>query len=112
VDVFRFSRAGALASINGGGAPANQGDWLDYSSFRTPVTVNLASGTGTNVTGRAGSVSNIQNVRGGNARDTLTGNALVQVSHISRVSLAYTLMPESATSRCSKSIVLELRSGK
>jgi FG-GAP-like repeat len=75
LDVFRFSRAGALASIDGGGAPANQGDWLDYSSFRTPVTVNLAKGTATNVTGRAGSVSNIQNVRGGNARNTLTGNA-------------------------------------
>jgi len=76
VDVFTFNSAGKVASINGGGAPANQGDWLDYSSFNSAVTVNLATGVATNVNGSAaGSVSNIQNVHGGNGGNTLTGNA-------------------------------------
>lgn len=76
VDVFKFSMAGTEAGINGGGAPLNQGDWLDYSSFTMAVTVNLATGAASNVNGgAAGSVSNIQNLHGGNAGSTLTGNA-------------------------------------
>ncbi len=46
LDVFKFNTAGTEVGINGGGAPANQGDWLDYSSLSTAVTVNLATGRG------------------------------------------------------------------
>jgi hypothetical protein len=65
-----------VSSINGGGAPAGQGDWLDYSGLSTAVTVNLATGSATGVNGgAAGSVTNIQNVHGGSWNNTLTGNA-------------------------------------
>jgi hypothetical protein len=77
VDVFQLAAAGKVASIRGGGAPAGQGDWLDYSSFTTPVTVNLATGSATNVnSGAGGAVSGIQDVHGGNGGNTLTGNSL------------------------------------
>jgi hypothetical protein len=73
IDVFTFSSTGTVAAIDGGGAPAHQGDWLDYSSFTTAVTVDLSAGAATNVNGgAAGSVSNVQNVHGGN---TLNGNS-------------------------------------
>jgi hypothetical protein len=76
VDVFKFSAAGTEVSINGGGAPAGQGDWLDYSGFASAVAVNLVTGSATNVnSGLAGSVTNIQNVHGGNALNTLTGDS-------------------------------------
>ncbi|HZU38877.1 MAG TPA: hypothetical protein VFA18_23320, partial [Gemmataceae bacterium] len=71
-DVFKFSAAGRVQSINGGGGS----DWLDYASFSSsnPVTVNLATGVATDVNGgAAGSVSGILNVRGGAGNDTLTG---------------------------------------
>jgi hypothetical protein len=74
VDVFSFSAASAaVQSINGGGAPAHQGNWLNYSAFpsTSPVTVNLQTGAATGV---AGGVANIQNVHGGNGGNTLTGN--------------------------------------
>jgi hypothetical protein len=72
VDVFKFSAAGKETSINGGGG----GDWLDYSGFATAVAVNLAAGSATNVNSLApGSISNIQNVHGGNAGNSLTGDA-------------------------------------
>ena len=63
-DTFKFSPAGAISgSINGGGG----GDWLDYSLFTTPVSVNLATGAATRVAGAAsGKVAGIQNVVGGN----------------------------------------------
>ncbi len=57
VDIFQFAAAGTEASIKGGGAPAGMGDWLDYSSFTTPITVNLATGSATNVNGGAGARS-------------------------------------------------------
>jgi len=76
VDVFQFASAGSVSSINGGGAPAGQGDWLDYSALTTPVTVNLATGSATNVNGgAAGAVTNIQNVFGGSGGSTLIGDA-------------------------------------
>jgi hypothetical protein len=77
VDVFKISASGAVASIDGGGAPPGQGDWLDYSSLKTPVTVNLATGSASRVSGgAAGAVTNIQDVHGGNGGNTLTGNSL------------------------------------
>jgi hypothetical protein len=73
VDTFRLLPAGSLAGlINGAGAPAGKGDWLDYSAFATPVVVDLATGAATNV---AGGVALIQNVLGGSGGNQLTGNA-------------------------------------
>jgi hypothetical protein len=81
VDTFRFSAAASqVASINGGGAPAGQGDWLDYTAFPAAVAVNLSSTTVNRVkpnsaTGVTGTVQNIQNVFGGNFGNTLIGDA-------------------------------------
>jgi hypothetical protein len=76
VDVFSIADGGSVSSINGGGAPAGQGDWLDYSAFSSAITVNLATGSATNVNGgAAGAVTNIQDVHAGNGGSTLTGNA-------------------------------------
>jgi hypothetical protein len=72
VDTFWFEPAARLSSINGGGAPAGQGDWLDYANYSAAVSVNLATGKATGV---AGTIGNIQNVFGGNHGNTLTGNA-------------------------------------
>jgi hypothetical protein len=73
VDTFRFTTATSqVASIDGGGAPFLQGNWLDYTAYPSGVAVNLATGTATGVTGK---VSNFQNVFGGNFGDTLTGDA-------------------------------------
>jgi hypothetical protein len=70
VDVFKFSNGkGVAGTINGGGG----GDWLDYASYATPVTVNLAAGTATGV---GDGVTNVPNVRGGQGGNVLTGNAL------------------------------------
>jgi hypothetical protein len=74
VDVFKLNPLGQLdGTIDGGGAPGGQGNWLDYSARTTAVTVNLATGSATSVTG---GVSNIQNVIGSAGNDTLTGNSL------------------------------------
>ena len=70
MDIFKFSAGqGVTGAINGGGG----GDWLDYASYTTAVSVNLATG---NATGVSGGVTNVQNVRGGSGTNTLTGNAL------------------------------------
>jgi Ca2+-binding RTX toxin-like protein len=80
VDTFRFdSTSDKVLSINGGGAPSGQGDWLKYSLFpsSSTVTVNLATGSATNVNGgAAGAVTNIQNVLGSaTGTNILTGDA-------------------------------------
>jgi hypothetical protein len=77
VDVFKFASAGSLSGrLDGGGAPAYKGDWLDYSGLSVAVTVNLQTGSATKIGGGAdGRVSNIQNVHGGNGGNLLTGNA-------------------------------------
>jgi Ca2+-binding RTX toxin-like protein len=72
-DAFRFTNNSAVldGTINGGG-----GDFLDYSGYTIPVTVNLATGAATGVDGgKAGGISNIQNVIGGAGNDTLSGDA-------------------------------------
>jgi hypothetical protein len=76
VDVFAFTPSGSVSgTINGGGAPLHDGDWLDYSALSTAVTVNLATGSATGVAGGApGKVSNIQDVHGGNGGGALTGD--------------------------------------
>jgi Ca2+-binding RTX toxin-like protein len=69
MDVFKFSAGkGVTGAIHGGGG----GDWLDYASYTTAVTVNLATGTATGV---GGGVTNVPNVRGGQGTNTLTGNS-------------------------------------
>jgi hypothetical protein len=76
VDIFKFTAAGSETSIDGGAAPAHQGNWLDYLSVSVPVTVNLATGV-TRINGVANAaVANIQDVRGGQGGNTLIGNAL------------------------------------
>jgi hypothetical protein len=73
VDTFQIGTAGHLSgNLNGGGAPANSGDWLDYKGNAGFVAVNLATGAATGV---AGTVSKIQNVFGGNHGNNLTGSA-------------------------------------
>jgi hypothetical protein len=68
MDTFVFSPGGMITGkINGGGG----GDWLDYSAFTTAVTVNLSTGTATDV---GGGIANIQNTRGGQGASKLTGN--------------------------------------
>jgi hypothetical protein len=72
VDVFKFSGVGKVTgTINGGGAPAGQGDWLDYSIVTYAVTVDLTAGTAVST----GGVSGIQNVHGGNHGNNLKGSA-------------------------------------
>jgi Ca2+-binding RTX toxin-like protein len=70
-DRFAFSNgavlAGGAGTIDGGAGS----DSLDYSAYTTALTVNLATAT---ATGTA-SVSNVENVTGGSASDTLTGDA-------------------------------------
>jgi hypothetical protein len=72
VDTFKFGAAGGETHINGGGTPVGQGDWLDYSLLTTAVTVNLATGSATDV---SGGISNIQNVISGTGVATLTGDS-------------------------------------
>jgi hypothetical protein len=75
LDAFVFSAgAGVTGEIDGGGG----GDWLDYAAYTTPVTVNLPSNPATGVgtaTGVGGGIAHIQDVRGGQGGNTLTGNA-------------------------------------
>jgi hypothetical protein len=86
LDTFKFSLNGKVTSISGGGAPARQGDWLDYSAFTSlnPVTVNLATGSATGVnSGALGAISGIENVIGGAGNDVLTGdnNGNILIEH-------------------------------
>jgi hypothetical protein len=73
VNVFKFSPAGSVRSINGNGGS----DWLDYSAFPSSsgVRVDLTQGEATGVNGgAANAVTGIWNVRGGAGNDTLIGN--------------------------------------
>jgi hypothetical protein len=80
VDTFTFSNtSGTVLSIKGGGAPAQQGDWLNYAAFgsSSTVTVYLPTGAATNVSGGgAGGVTGIQNVIGSaSGTNNLTGDS-------------------------------------
>jgi hypothetical protein len=69
LDAFVFGAGQKVTGkIDGGGG----GDWLDYAAYTTPVTVNLAAGTATGV---GGGIANIQDVRGSQGGNTLTGDA-------------------------------------
>ena len=72
-DQFRLGAgAGVTGSIDGGA----DGDTLDYSAASTGVTVNLATATGTNITG---GLTGVENVTGGTGNDTLTGDGQANV---------------------------------
>ncbi len=67
MDVFVFGAGATLTGvINGGGD-----NWLDYSAYSTAVAVNLTLDTATGTLG----VANIENVRGGQSTNDLTGDA-------------------------------------
>ncbi len=69
MDIFKFSAGkNVTGAIKGGGGS----DWLDYSSYTTPVTVNLQTGAATGVGTK---VTNVHNVRGGQDGNTITGDA-------------------------------------
>jgi hypothetical protein len=69
-DAFLFADgAGVGGNISDNNGAANS---LDYSAYRTPVTVNLAASTATGV---GGTVRNILTLVGGSSDDSLTGNA-------------------------------------
>jgi Ca2+-binding RTX toxin-like protein len=69
-DVFKFTLSGSsLSGVIDGGTGSN---WLDYQALSAGVTVNLATGAATAV---SGGVTNIQNVLGSQGNDNLTGNA-------------------------------------
>jgi len=69
MDIFKFSNGkNVTGTIKGGGGA----DWLDYSSYTTAVTVNLATGAATGVGTK---VTNVHNVRGGQGGNTITGDA-------------------------------------
>jgi hypothetical protein len=82
LDTFKLGSASArVTSMDGGGAPSAQGDWLDCSAFTATVSVTIDLNAGqvrwtvgtTNVTV---SLANIQNAVGGAGNDTLVGNSL------------------------------------
>ncbi len=70
-DTFNFVNGATLES--GSGTLDGQGgtDLLSYATYTTAVTVNLNTGTATGTDG----ISNIENVTGGSAGDTLTSDA-------------------------------------
>ena len=68
-DYFRFNssnQARITGTISGGGGQ----DWLDYSQRSTSVLVHLGANRATST----GSVSNIENVKGGSGNDLLIGD--------------------------------------
>jgi Ca2+-binding RTX toxin-like protein len=69
IDRFRFAEGGSLSGrIDGGSGHPN---WLDYTLCTSNIFVNLANGTA----GHAGSIANIQNIRGGGGNDVLSGGS-------------------------------------
>jgi len=66
-DSFVFSDGAGITGAINGGAGTNT---LDYSLYSTAVSVNIATGIATNITG---GFTNLQNFMGGMATDTLTG---------------------------------------
>ncbi len=68
-DVFAFGPNATISGkISGGGGS----DWLDYSAYNHPVSVNLANGTATAVTG---GIAGIENVRGSALGNNLIGDS-------------------------------------
>ncbi len=68
LNTFQFQPNSSVSGrIQGAGT-----DWLDYSTFNAGVTVNLATGTASRV---SGGVRGIQNIIGSSFADYLTGNA-------------------------------------
>ena len=72
-DQYVLADGASLTGTLDGGADA---DTLDGAAFTTALTVNLAAGTATAITG---AISGIENVTGGAGDDTLIGDALANV---------------------------------
>lgn len=68
-DSFAIADTLGLTGAIDGGADS---DTLDYSAWTTDVSVNLATGSATNI---GGTVSGIENATGGSGNDMLTGDA-------------------------------------
>jgi Ca2+-binding RTX toxin-like protein len=66
-DAFVFAKGAKVSGRIDGGEGRNR---LDYGVFTTSVIVDLSAGTATGTSG----IANIQDVAGGTATDTLTGN--------------------------------------
>ncbi|HKI37673.1 MAG TPA: calcium-binding protein, partial [Gemmataceae bacterium] len=73
-DTFVFAAGAALTGLIDGGPGT---DTLNYAAFTTPVSVNLATG---NATAVSGLVSNVEDVIGGSGQNTLVGAATVTVA--------------------------------
>jgi hypothetical protein len=67
-DLFKLSPG---KSLSGFIAAVGGIETVDYSLWTTGVTVNLATGTATNI---AGGVSGVENINGGKGNDSLTGD--------------------------------------
>lgn len=65
-DTFMMQPSGFVARIEGGSGQ----NWIDYSAFNAPVSVNLKRLSGTGVS----SLISITGVKGGRGSDQLTGN--------------------------------------
>ncbi len=70
-DAFAIVPGGSLTGSIDGGVAAGTFNELNYSTFTTPVTVNLTTHT---AIGIGGGIANITDVLGGSGNDTLTGD--------------------------------------
>ncbi|MDA1251388.1 MAG: hypothetical protein O2820_19430 [Planctomycetota bacterium] len=68
-DIFSIGNTLGLSGAIAGGAGS---DRIDYSLFAAGVTVNLATGSSTNI---AGGISGLENITGGLGDDQLTGDS-------------------------------------
>jgi uncharacterized repeat protein (TIGR01451 family) len=68
-DLFKLSPGKSLSGGIGGSGGI---ETIDYSLWTTGVTVNLATGTATNI---AGGLYRVENINGGKGNDTLIGDA-------------------------------------
>jgi hypothetical protein len=69
-DLFKLSPGKSLSGGIGGSGGI---ETIDYSLWTTGVTVNLATGTATNI---AGGLFAVENINGGKGNDSLTGDSL------------------------------------
>ncbi|RMG79006.1 MAG: hypothetical protein D6712_20350, partial [Chloroflexi bacterium] len=81
-DTFAFADGATLTGrIDGQG----NSDWLDFSAYTTPVTVNIEFGQASAISpaggsfGDPGGFERVPNVRGGQNNDVLTGDAFVNI---------------------------------
>lgn len=81
-DTFVLSNGVGVSGTINGGAGVGVTDVLSYAGYNTPVSINLTTGTATNL----GGVSNIESFIGGSAGDTFTGPSLANTWNITSAS--------------------------